>query len=96
MEDIMKFKNFSILAICLLSVMHISGCLVIDLGGCSRKKVKGSGNVVSETRQVAEFDRIHLKGSGKVFLTRGEKPSIEVKPVPNNLKRLLDSGSSPE
>jgi len=80
MEDIMKIKNFSVLAICLLAAMHISGCLVIDLGGCGKKKVKGSGNVVTETRQVAAFDRIHLKGSGKVFLTRGENPSLEVLP----------------
>jgi autotransporter translocation and assembly factor TamB len=85
MEDIMKFKSFGILAICLFAAMYISGCLVIDLGGCSKKKVKGSGNVVTETRQVAEFDRIHLKGSGKVFLTRGEKPSVEVKTDDNIL-----------
>jgi hypothetical protein len=85
MGDIMKFKNFSILTICLLAAMYISGCLVIDLGGCSKKRVKGSGNVVTEARQLAAFDRIHLKGSGKVFLTSGEKPSIEVKTDDNIL-----------
>jgi hypothetical protein len=81
----MKFKHFGILTLCVLAALFISGCLVIDLGGCSEKKVKGSGHVVTETRQVAEFDRIHLKGAGKVFLTRGENPSIEIKTDDNIL-----------
>jgi hypothetical protein len=85
MEDIMKFKHLGNLAICVLAALLISGCLVIDLSGCSKKKVKGSGNVVSESRPVAEFDRIHLKGAGKVFLTRGENPSIEIKTDDNIL-----------
>jgi hypothetical protein len=84
-EVIMKYKKLGILTICFLTTLFISACMVIDLNGCSKKKVKGSGNVVSETRQVAEFDRIHLKGSGKVFLTRGESLSIEIKTDDNIL-----------
>ncbi len=84
----MKFKQLGIITICFLTAVLVSGCLVIDLGGCSEKKVKGSGNVVSETRQVAEFDRIHLKGSGKVFLTRGETPSVVIK-TDDNIQPLI-------
>jgi len=85
MEVIMKFKQLCISTVCLLAAVLVSGCMVIDLNGCSAKKVKGSGNVVSESRPVAEFDRIHLKGAGKVFLTRGENPSIEIKTDDNIL-----------
>ena len=81
----MKFKQLCISTVCLLAAVLVSGCMVIDLNGCSAKKVKGSGNVVSESRPVAEFDRIHLKGAGKVFLTRGETPSIEIKTDDNIL-----------
>jgi hypothetical protein len=75
----MKFKKFGILTICFLTAALVSGCIVIDLNGCSSKKVKGSGNVISETRQVVEFNKIHLKGTGKAFITKGDKPSIEIK-----------------
>ena len=85
MEVIMTFKQLCISTVCLLAAVLVSGCMVIDLNGCSAKKVNGSGNVVSEPRQVAEFDRIHLKGAGKVFLTRGENPSIVIKTDDNIL-----------
>lgn len=75
----MKFKPLGIIIICCLAAALVSGCLVIDLNGCSSKKVKGSGNVITVSRRVADFDRIHLKGAGRVFLTRGEMPSLEIK-----------------
>ena len=81
----MQFKQIGVLTACCLVTALISGCLVIDLNGCSAKKVKGSGNVVTEARNVTDFNRIHLKGSGKVFLTRGETPSIEIKTDDNIL-----------
>jgi len=75
----MKIRQLWLLSVCWLAVVFVSGCIVIDLNGCSSKKVKGSGNVVSETRQVAEFNKIHLKGIGKAFLTKGDQPSVEIK-----------------
>ncbi len=57
----------------------VCGCLVIDLNGCSSKEVNGSGNVISVSRRAADFNRIHLKGTGRVFLTQGETPSIAIK-----------------
>ena len=84
-EDIMRIKQFGILIICCLVAGLVSSCLVIDLSGCSAKKVKGSGNVVTEFRQMKDFDRIHLKGAGRVLLTRGEKSSLEIKTDDNIL-----------
>ena len=81
----MQFKNIGVLTVCCLVTALISGCLVIDLNGCSAKKVKGSGNVVTEARQLPDFNRIHLKGLGRVFLTGGEEPSVEIKTDDNIL-----------
>ena len=75
----MKFRPLWLLTVCLLAAVFASGCIVIDLNGCSSAKVTGSGNVVSETRQVAEFNKIHIKGAGKAFLTQGDRPAIEIK-----------------
>jgi hypothetical protein len=87
-----KNKQF-ILAALVVAVSFLSGCIVIDLNGCAKKSVKGSGNVISETRQVADFDRIHLKGVGKAFLTRGEKVSIEIK-TDDNIIPLIETSVS--
>ena len=85
LEDIMRFKPVGIFVICCMLAASVSGCLVIDLNGCSAKKVKGSGNVVTEARQLPDFNRIHLKGSGKVFLTAGETSAVEIKTDDNIL-----------
>jgi len=70
---------FKLLTISTLLSILLSGCIVIDLNGCGLEKVQGSGKVVSETRQIPDFDQIKLEGQGKVFITRGEFPSLVVK-----------------
>ena len=74
----MKIKLFIHATVCFLSGVLTSGCIVIDLNGCSVQSVKGSGNVISESRQVPEFNKIRLEGHGKVSLTQGNQSSIEV------------------
>ena len=74
----MKIKLFFLSTIWVLSGVFTSGCIVIDLNGCSAQSVKGSGNVISESRQVPEFNKIRLEGQGKVVLTQGNQSSLEV------------------
>ena len=74
----MKIKLFILSTVWVLAGIFISGCIVIDLNGCSGQRVKGSGNVISESRQVPEFRELRLEGRGKVALTRGNESSIEV------------------
>ena len=74
----MKIKLFILSTIWVLSGVFTSGCIVIDLNGCSAQSVKGSGNVISELRQVTEFNKIRLEGQGKVVLTQGNQSSFEV------------------
>ena len=74
----MKIKLFILSTVWVLSGIFTSGCVVIDLNGCSAQRVKGSGNVISESRQVPEFRELRLEGRGKVALMRGNRSSIEV------------------
>lgn len=59
-----KRKPFSIMLILFL----LSACNVI----------RGSGNVVTETRAVSGFDKVSLTGSMELFLTQGEQESLEI------------------
>ena len=52
----MKATLIELLAAGTLAAILFSGCIVIDLNGCGLEKVQGSGNVVSETRQIPDFD----------------------------------------
>jgi hypothetical protein len=74
----MKIKLFIFSTVWVLAGIFISGCIVIDLNGCSSQRVPGSGEVISESRQVPEFKEIRLEGMGKVALTQGNLSSIEV------------------
>ena len=66
----------------------ISGCIIIN-----GKSVQGSGNIITATREVSEFHKIHLKGSGKVFLTPGEKQALEIK-TDDNIMPLIETDVS--
>jgi hypothetical protein len=74
----MKFRFISLLGVSLLVAAIASGCIVVDLNGCGKKTVRGSGEVVTEERQVAEFKTIKLKGSGKIVLKQGNQHSVTI------------------
>lgn len=45
----------------------------------SEKTVVGSGNIITEERTVDSFNKIHLKGYGDIYLTQGDKQSVQVR-----------------
>jgi len=55
--------------------------------------VQGSGNIITQEREVSEFSKVHLKGSGKVFLTPGKKQSLEIK-TDDNIMPLIETDVS--
>jgi hypothetical protein len=65
----MNIKEFGLALISIAFL--VTGCIVIDLGGCSKKRVKGSGNVITEERIVPEFNTVQLKGLGNIVLIKG-------------------------
>jgi hypothetical protein len=52
-------------------------CLTVNIGG-GFKSVRGSGNVITETRQVSGFERVSLSGVGELTLTQADQESLEV------------------
>ena len=74
----MKIKLILLSTVWVLSGVFTSGCIVIDLNGCSAQSVKGSGNIIAESRQIPEFNQIRLEGQGKVALTQGNQSALEV------------------
>lgn len=65
----------------------LSGCWNINWSGGG---VKGSGNITSEVRQVSQFDRVSLTGSGQVSITQGEEESLSIE-ADDNLLPLIKS-----
>jgi len=87
----MKIKLFLLSTVWALSAVFTSGCIVIDLNGCSAQSVKGSGNVISESRQAPGFNKIRLEDQGKVVLTQGNQSSLEVT-TDDNILPFIETG----
>lgn len=68
--------------------------LVVGLTGCvgvgDWRTVRGSGNVISETRQVSQFDQVTVSGSGELFLEQGDEESLAIE-ADDNLLPLIES-----
>ena len=86
----MNLKQFGLLAALISTAFLVTGCIVIDLGGCSKKSVKGSGNIITEERNVPEFNTVKLKGFGNVVLIKGERHSVEIR-TDDNLVSLIET-----
>lgn len=68
----MKKHSVRFTAVILFSAVFAS-CWAMNL-----ERIDGSGDVVSETRSVVEFDRMLLKSSGDVVLKQGGVQSVEI------------------
>lgn len=55
---------------------------------CSAFVTRGSGNLVTETRQVSNFDRIELSGSGEVIVTQGGSETLSIETDDNVMKHV--------
>ncbi|MCP4396718.1 MAG: DUF2807 domain-containing protein [bacterium] len=61
--------------ITVIAVLAI-GSFLIGAGRIDR--IKGSGKLIAESREVSNFDRIVLNGFGEVVITQGEEESLSV------------------
>lgn len=86
----MKTRFINLLGILILVATMVSGCIVIDLNGCGKETVRGSGEVVTEERQVPEFKTIKLKGIGRVVLTQSQTHSIAIE-TDDNILPLIET-----
>ena len=79
-------KTISAFLVMSLMMFTITGCIVVINGS----SVQGSGNIITQTREVSEFSHIRLKGSGKVILTPGQTQSLEIK-TDDNIMPLVET-----
>ncbi len=82
----MRTKTLGVFLSIVTMMLNITGCIVVING----ESVQGSGNIITQEREVAEFSEVRLKGSGKVFLTPGETQSLEIK-TDDNIMPLIET-----
>jgi hypothetical protein len=79
----MKTSKFLVVMILSLAIFTTMACTVssgvpnIKIG-FGRNYIEGSGDVITETREVSGFDRISLSGFGKVNVVQGDEESLTV------------------
>jgi len=68
----------------------LSLVVILTLTACNTglRVIKGSGNVITETRQVSNFDSIELSGSGEVILTQGSSESLTIETDDNVMEYI--------
>ena len=64
--------------------------IVLLLCACGLRAVRGSGKLVTESRDASNFDRVSLGGSGKVILIQGETESLTIE-TDRNVMRYVTS-----
>jgi hypothetical protein len=77
-------KSSIIIVLSLVLALTASACS-LHIGG---RGISGSGNVVTETRQVAGFDRVQLDGFGRLILTQGTSESLQIEAEDNLIERI--------
>ena len=85
----MKIKTTQALAVLTITAIITCSCVVVIPG----ETVEGSGNIITEEREVAEFTKVHLKGSGNVIVSQGQTQSLQVK-TDDNIMPLIETDVS--
>ncbi len=62
--------------------------IVLLLGACGLRGVRGSGDLVTESRNVSGFDRIAVSGSGEVIITQDGTESLTVETDDNVIEYI--------
>ena len=58
------------------------------LSACISTATRGSGRVVSESREVSGFDQVSLSGSGELTITQGDEESLTVEAEDNVMSTI--------
>lgn len=81
-----RFASFCFFATVALA---LSACATVQFGGGSGI-VRGSGKVISETRNVSGFDSVLITGSGEATITVGDTESVTIE-ADDNIVPLIDT-----
>jgi len=61
---------------------------ILTVTACNASIIKGSGDLITETRQVRNFDSITLSGSGEVIVTQGGGESLTIETDDNVMEHI--------
>jgi len=61
---------------------------ILTATACNTRVIKGSGDLITETRQVSNFDSIALSGSGEVIITQGGSESLTIETDDNVMEHI--------
>jgi hypothetical protein len=73
--------------------LRCTGVLVLSLfliTGCGISYIRGSGNVITEEREVSGFDSVDMSGFGEIFITQGDTESLTIE-TDDNLMQYIKS-----
>ena len=70
--------GFSVLILAAIYGGLLSSCIIAVPYVCGFGKVHGSGNVKTQVREVKEFTRVHLKGTGRIILSHGDIRKVSI------------------
>jgi len=61
---------------------------ILSVTACNASITTGSGNLITETREVSNFDSIDLSGSGEVIVTQGGGESLTIETDDNVMEHV--------
>jgi hypothetical protein len=79
----MKTNRYIAITILILTVLVLSACRLpfVDV-------VRGSGDLVTESRAVSGFNEVRLDGAGRLVITQGESETLEIEAEDNIIDEL--------
>ena len=74
-----KFQTGFKILLLLVAMLAVTACNAV---------ITGSGDLITETRQVSNFDRIELSGSGEVIVTQAGSESLSIETDDNVMEHV--------
>ncbi|MBI4928532.1 MAG: DUF2807 domain-containing protein [Anaerolineae bacterium] len=78
-----------------MTIIGVMGLILLVTAACSFSvnlpgdRVSGSGNVISEDRDVSGFDRVSLEGAGELIIEQGTSESLTVEADDNLMEYII-------
>ena len=79
-----------VLPVTMLLILSVAGSVSADWFGFGSRSIKGSGDLITEERDVGSFKRIESSGAADIFVTVGEELSVKVT-LDDNLIDLIET-----
>ena len=83
----MNTNNLKVIGLLLIGLFLLTACGLSTIQD-SRDVITGSGNVITESRDVSGFDSVSHTGIGRVIITQGDEESLTIEADDNLLEHI--------